>query len=82
MKEYLGSLPLLTISTTSKELIVYLFVSPTIVNAVLIGEEDKVYKPVYYVSKVLMGGETRYLKIEKKLAYALLIVARKLRHYF
>ncbi|GFY97519.1 hypothetical protein Acr_12g0000600 [Actinidia rufa] len=36
---------------------------------------------MYYVSKVLFEAETRYLKI-KKLAYALLIAARKLRHYF
>ena len=47
----------------------------------LIRGEDKIQKPVYYVSKVLMGAETRYLKIEK-LAYAILIVTRKLRHYF
>ena len=36
---------------------------------------------MYYVSKVLIVAETRYLKIEK-LAYALLIAARKIRHYF
>ena len=47
----------------------------------LVKEEDKVQKPVYYISKVLIGAETRYLKIEK-LAYALIIAARKLRHYF
>ena len=47
----------------------------------LIREEDKVKKLVYYVSKVLMGAKTRYLKIEK-LAYALLIIAKKLCHYF
>ena len=47
----------------------------------LIREEDKVQKLVYYVSKVLMGAETRYLKIEK-LTYALLIAAKKLCHYF
>ena len=64
-----------------EELIVYLFISPTAVCAVLIWEENKVQKPVYYVRKVLMGTETRYLKIEK-LVYILLIIARKLRHYF
>ena len=50
-------------------------------SAVLVKEEDKVQKPVHYVSKVLIKVETRYLKIEK-LAYALMIAARKLRHYF
>ena len=46
-------------------LIMYLYVSPTIVSAMLIREEDKVHKLVHYVNKVLMGDETRYLKIEK-----------------
>ena len=66
---------------TGGELIVYLFILPIGVSAVLIREEDKVKKLVYYVSKVLMGAKTRYLKIEK-LAYALLIIAKKLCHYF
>ena len=59
----------------------YLSLLPTVVSAVLIREEDKVQKPVYYVSKVLIGTETKYLKIEK-LAYAFMITARKLRYYF
>ncbi|GFY96671.1 hypothetical protein Acr_11g0009770 [Actinidia rufa] len=37
--------------------------------------------PINNVSKVLKGVETKYLKIEK-LAYALLIAVRELRHYF
>ncbi|GFS38849.1 hypothetical protein Acr_00g0059790 [Actinidia rufa] len=81
LKEYLGSPPLLSVLITSEELFLYLFVSTIAVSAVLIREDDRVQKPVYYVSKVLMGAETRYLKIEK-LAYALMIAARKLRHNF
>ena len=38
-------------------------------------------KLVYYVIKVLIRAEKRYLKIEK-FAYTLLITARKLHHYF
>ncbi|GFZ06814.1 hypothetical protein Acr_18g0009840 [Actinidia rufa] len=81
LKEYLGSPPLLTVPTIGEDLYVYLSVSPTVVSAVLIREEDQVQKPIYYVSKVLMGAETRYPRIEK-LAYALMIAARKLHHYF
>ena len=81
LKEYLGSPPLLAIPIKGEKLIVYLSVSPTVVNAVLIREKDKVQKPVYYISKVLMGVKTRYLKIEK-LAYDFLIASRKLQHYF
>ncbi|GFY85492.1 hypothetical protein Acr_04g0002300 [Actinidia rufa] len=81
LKEYLGSPPLLTVPTTGEDLYVYLSISPTVVSAVLIREEDQVQRPIYYVSKVLMGAEARYPKIEK-LAYALMIAAKKLRHYF
>ena len=73
--------PLLTVPNTGEELILYLSVLPTAISAMLVKEEDKVQRPVYYVSKVLLGAETRYLKIEK-LVYALIIAARKLCHYF
>ena len=47
----------------------------------LVKEEDKVQKLMYYVSKVFIGVKTRYLKIEK-LAYTLMIITRKLCYYF
>ncbi|GFY91031.1 hypothetical protein Acr_07g0012270 [Actinidia rufa] len=81
LKEYLSSPPLLTVPTTGEDLYVYLSISPTAVSVVLIREEGQVQRPIYYVSKVLMGAEVRYPKIEK-IAYALMIAARKLRHYF
>ena len=59
----------------------YLSVLSTAVSAVVIKEEDKVQRSMYYISKVLLRTENRYLKIEK-LTYALIVVARKLRHYF
>ena len=37
--------------------------------------------PAYYVSESLQGAKVRYTKLEK-LAYALLMASRKLRHYF
>lgn len=40
-----------------------------------------VQKPVYYVSKSLVGPELKYLPLEK-LVFALIIATRKLRHYF
>ena len=36
---------------------------------------------MYFVSKVLKGAELRYQKIER-LALAVIVTARKLRHYF
>ena len=77
----MGSPPLLIVPNIGEKLILYMFVSTTTVSVVLIKEEDKIQKLAYYISKVLWGANTRYLKIEK-LAYALIIVVRKLCHYF
>ncbi|KAK3009265.1 hypothetical protein RJ639_013830 [Escallonia herrerae] len=51
------------------------------ISAVLIREQDGRQFPIYYVSKVLQGAKQRYPNAEK-LAFALLIAARKLRSYF
>ncbi|GFZ19883.1 hypothetical protein Acr_28g0005880 [Actinidia rufa] len=81
LKEYLGSPPLLSVPTADEDLYVYLSASPTAISAVLVREEGKIQKPIYYVSKTLIGAEARYPRI-KKIVYALMIAARKLRHYF
>ncbi|KAK3031550.1 hypothetical protein RJ639_035463 [Escallonia herrerae] len=47
-------------------------------NSVLIQEQDSKQLPIYYVSKVLQGAKLQYSNTEK-LAFALLIAARKLR---
>ena len=49
--------------------------------AVLVKEEAKVQRPIYYVSRALRDAEIRYTKLEK-LTYALLIAARRLQPYF
>ena len=54
--------------------------SPHAVSSVLIREEEKVQKPMYYTSQALKGAEGRYPLIEK-LAFALITASRKLRHY-
>ena len=59
----------------------YLAVTPYAVSSVLIREEGRVQKPVYYTSRALRGAEGRYLLIEK-LAFSLVTASRKLRHYF
>ncbi|XP_028054329.1 uncharacterized protein LOC114258558 [Camellia sinensis] len=81
LKKYLSSPPLLSTPVTNEELFLYLVVSDHAVSAVLVREDGKEQKPVYYVSKTRLDAETRYLPLEK-LAYALLIASRKLVHYF
>ncbi|XP_039140528.1 uncharacterized protein LOC120277749 [Dioscorea cayenensis subsp. rotundata] len=50
-------------------------------SAVLLRREEKVDKPVYYVSKVLQGAESRY-PFAERVALALVMASRKLRPYF
>ena len=51
------------------------------ISAVLVKEDGKIQKPIYYVSKVLHEAELNYSKIEK-FALALITTSRKLRPYF
>ena len=64
-----------------EELYLYLAVTPHAVSSALVREEGRVQKSVYYTSRALRGVEGRYPQIEK-LAFALIIASRKLRHYF
>ncbi|KAL2254676.1 UNVERIFIED_CONTAM: Retrovirus-related Pol polyprotein from transposon [Sesamum indicum] len=81
LKTYLRSPPLLANPKEGDVLYLYLAVSDNAVSSVLIKEEGKMQNPVYYVSKMLQGAETRYAEIEK-LALAVVVTARKLRPYF
>ena len=81
LKKYLVNPPLLTKPEPIEPLYLYLSSSKGAVSVVLIKEENKIQKPVYYLSKVLNDAEMRYPVIER-LALALVSAARKLRPYF
>nr|ABA96696.1 retrotransposon protein, putative, Ty3-gypsy subclass [Oryza sativa Japonica Group] len=51
------------------------------VSAALVQETESGQKLVYFVFEALQGAKTRYIKMEK-LAYALVMASRKLKHYF
>ena len=68
-------------SQSGEELFLYLVVSLVAVNATLVREEDRVQKPVYYMSRALRSVEERYPPMEK-LAFALVIATRKLKPHF
>ena len=57
LKTYLTTTPLLSLSKPSKELYLYLVVSPYAVSSALVKEEGKAQKLVYYTSKALRGVE-------------------------
>ena len=81
LKEHLGKPLLLSKPIVGERLLLYLAVSESAANSVLVREESKVQHSVYYVSKRLLDPERRYPDMEK-LAYALVINSRKLRPYF
>ena len=64
-----------------EELSLYLSVMDNTLSVVLVQEEDKSQRPIYFASKTFQGAKIRYQKIEK-LALALMMAARKLRLYF
>uniref|UniRef100_A0A803M5T8 Reverse transcriptase/retrotransposon-derived protein RNase H-like domain-containing protein n=1 Tax=Chenopodium quinoa TaxID=63459 RepID=A0A803M5T8_CHEQI len=73
--------PLLSKPKTNEPLQLYIAVSAVAVSAVLTREDDEAGElPVYYVSKTLLPVEVRYISLEK-LALALIIAVKKLRHY-
>jgi hypothetical protein len=81
LKEYLTNSPLLSRPTEGEILYLYLAVSPLAVSSALVKEDSGIQKPIYFTSKALHGAEERYPRIEK-LAFALVISARRLRPYF
>ena len=81
LKKYLSSPPLLSPSMLGEELYLYIAVSQAAVSAALVRDEGGSQRPVYFISRAFRGAEERYPRMEK-LAFALIIAARKLKPYF
>ncbi|XP_022871800.1 uncharacterized protein LOC111390913 [Olea europaea var. sylvestris] len=81
LKRQLARPPLLSKPKASEALKLYLSISEHAISSVLTREENGVQHLVYYVRKALHEAELRYSPVEK-LAFTLLIAARKLRPYF
>ena len=60
LKKYLSSAPLLSLSKLGEELYLYLVVSQVAVSTVLVREEDRSQRPVYFISWAFRGVEVRY----------------------
>ncbi|WJX52573.1 hypothetical protein P8452_38672 [Trifolium repens] len=81
LKEFLASPPILTRPQLGNHLFLYLAVTENAMGATLVQEIKGEEKPVYFVSKIFKGAETRYQKIEK-LSLSVISTARRLRQYF
>ncbi|CAL2246367.1 unnamed protein product [Prunus armeniaca] len=81
LKEYMSQALLLSTLEPGDILVIYLSVSAKVVSFVLIRPKESAEHPVNYVSKALQDVEVPYPDIEK-LAFALVVSARRLRPYF
>ncbi|GKV02696.1 hypothetical protein SLEP1_g15094 [Rubroshorea leprosula] len=81
LKSYLSSPPLLTKAIDGELLYLYLGISDEAISSVLVREDSRQQKPIYYISSVLHGAELRYPIAEKE-ALAVVTSSRKLRPYF
>jgi hypothetical protein len=85
LKQYLIDFTTLTPPSPGAPLLLYVAASHSIVSAALAKEkldgQVKKQAPVYFISEVLSLSKKNYTELEKVL-YAVLMVSRKLRHYF
>jgi len=81
LKEYLASPTVLGKPTSGIPIRLYFSITNWVINSIILQEQEKVHKLVYFVSKMLQGPEVRYHTIEKA-ALVVVFTARRLRHYF
>jgi ribonuclease HI len=85
LKKYLEDAAVMTKPSPKAELLLYIAATDTAVSAVLVEERKEADAlkqfPIYYVSEALSGSKLFYSEMEK-MAYAVVMAKRKLRHYF
>jgi hypothetical protein len=84
LKDYLSNMTTLCSPEPKSPLLLYLSASNSAVSDVLVQEkeEGKLKQiPVYFASEALLGSKLFYSELEK-IVYAVVMAARKLRHYF
>jgi hypothetical protein len=85
IKKYIEEAAVMTKPSPKAELLLYIAATDTAVSAVLVEEQKEANAlkqfPIYYVSEALSGSKFFYSEMEK-MAYAVVMAKRKLRHYF
>ena len=86
-QSYIAANPVLAAPNTGEPMLLYIAATHQVVSAVLViereadGHKSPLQKPVYYVSTILTPCKSRYPHYQK-IAYAVFMASRKLRHYF
>jgi hypothetical protein len=85
LKDYLSNMTKLCPPEPRSPLLLYVSASNSAMSAVLVQEKEEEGKlkriPVYFASEGLTGSKINYSELEK-IRYAVIMAARKLRHYF
>jgi hypothetical protein len=85
LKDYLSNMTKLCPPEPRSPLLLYVSASNSAVSAILVQEKEEKGKikqiPVYFTLEALSGSKIFYSEVEK-IAYAVIMAARKLRHYF
>jgi hypothetical protein len=85
LKHYLSNMTKLCPPEPRSPLLLYVSASNLAVSAVIVQEKEEEGKlkkiPVYFASEALSGSKIFYSELEK-IAYAVIMATRKLRHYF
>jgi ribonuclease HI len=85
LKDYLSNMTKLCPPEPRSSLLLYVSASNSAVSVVLVQEKEEEGKlkqiPVYFSSEALSGSKIFYPELEK-IAYTVIMAARKLRHYF
>jgi hypothetical protein len=85
LKDYLSNMTKPCPPEPRLPLLLYVSASNSAVSAVLVQEKEEDGKlkqiPVYFASEALSGSKIFYSELEK-IAYAVIMAARKMRHYF